>query len=231
MSSLERALGMPVPVDLRTFYSVADGDGPAIEDEPDSHGLLLGAVQGPRWIRGMRWLSAQEVSAALWTCRDAMPDAFGPAWIPIASDDNGNFVVVDAQGGGVFVVDHESPEKRPENVLASAIADLLEDLVRGLDSGAIRCDAAGLFRVVAPVVTPPDTAVGLASLLIERGLVVPVQGCGVDDCAAAVRTVLAGRGRAKTKAKKLLRLLEEAPWVDEIFATEELLEIFVDEFQ
>jgi cell wall assembly regulator SMI1 len=230
LTGLERALGRPIPDELRAFYSVADGDGPVIEDEPDIRGLLLGATQGPLWSRGMRWLSAREAMAELRGGRDTMAESFARSWIPIATDDNGNFVIVDAERGTVFAIDHESPGELLENRVASSVADLLEDLVRGIDAALIRCDRTGLYRIVAPLKAPSDPATAFVDLLLERGLLALASGRTVDDAVPAVRSILTGRGRAATKAKKLALLLEEAPWVDETFASEEVLEVLLDEF-
>jgi cell wall assembly regulator SMI1 len=230
ITGLEGALGRALPDELRAFYSVADGDGPTIEDEPDSHGLLFGATQAPRWVRGMRWLSARDAKDELRQCRDTMAESFAPSWIPIAADDNGNFVVVDAESGTLIAIDHESPEPRPENRVASSLVDLLEELVCGIDNGVIRCDRSGLFRTVAPAKAPTDPAAAFIALLVERSLISLAAGRTIDDAAPAVGSILVGRGRTATKAKKLARLFEEASWVDETFASEEVLEVLVEEF-
>jgi cell wall assembly regulator SMI1 len=231
ITGLELALGRALPDELRAFYSVADGDGPTIEDEPDCHGLLFGAAQAPRWVRQMRWLSVRDAKDELRQCRDTIAESFAPSWIPIAADDNGNFVVVDAESGTVMAVDHESPEPRAENRLASSIVELLEEMVRGIDNGIIRCDRTGLFPTVAAATAPTDPATVFVTLLVERGLLALAAGRTIDDAAPAVRIILVGRGRAATKANKLARLFEDASWVDETFASEEVLEVLVEEFR
>jgi len=228
---LEHALGRPMPADLQAFYAMADGDGPSIEDEPDIHGLLLGPAQAPRWVRVMRWLSAQQATAELRNCRDTMAESFGSSWVPIATDDNGNFVVVDADRGTVFGIDHEDPVERLENRVALSVVDLLEDLALGLDRGVIKCDRTGLFRIVAPTKTPPDPAMAFVALLVERGVIVLVEGHTVEDAAAPVRGILASRGRTATKARKLAQIFEDASWVDASFASENVLEVLIEEFR
>jgi cell wall assembly regulator SMI1 len=231
VSALRRAFGRPLPDDLMAFYAVADGDGPPIEDEPESHGLLLGAAQAPSWVRGMRWLSARQATAELRNCRDTMAESFESSWVPIATDDNGNFVVVDADHRTVFALDHENPVERPENRVAASVAELLEDLALGLDRRTIQCDRKGLFRIGVPTNAPPDPAMVFVGLLVERGVLVLLEGHAVEETATSVRGILAGRGGAATKAKKLARLFEEASWVDESFASENLLEALIEELR
>ena len=93
--------------------------------------------------------------------------------------------------------------KRPENRLAVSVAELLEDLAVGLDRRTIQCDLTGLFRIGVPTNTPPDPAMVFVALLVERGVLVLLEGHTVEEAATPVRGILAGRGGLRPKQRSL----------------------------
>jgi cell wall assembly regulator SMI1 len=231
VAALEAAFGRGLPDDLKAFYATTNGDGSAIEAEDGIRGLLLGATSCAEWIRSMRWVSADEARMHLYECRDTFDAAFRASWLPFATDDCGNVAIVDAADGSVYGIEAEDPRKKDENRIASSIEELLQGLVRDLESGTIQCDKTGFYRVVASAKSPTEPAAMLLALLVDRQLVELVPGCSMDDAVKAVRKVLAGEGSTASLAQELGEVLDSAPWVDETFASDEVLELLVREFR
>lgn len=231
IAALEAAFGRGLPADLKAFYATTNGDGPAIEAEEGIRGLLLGATSSADWIRAMRWLSVDEARMHLYECRDTLDEAFKASWIPFATDDCGNVAIVDASDGSVYAIDAEDPRKKPGNLIAPSIETLLNDLVRDFAGGTVQCDKGGFYRVVAASNAPTEPAAMLLGLLVDRQLVELVAGCSMGDAVKSVREVLAGEGSTAALAQQLGELLDSAPWVDETFASDEVLELLVREFR
>jgi cell wall assembly regulator SMI1 len=230
LAALEVAFGRTLPADVSSFYAIADGDGPAIEGEEHFRGLLLGPAPCADWIRAMRWLSAADARTVLFECRDTLDEAFRSSWLPVATDDLGNVAVVDADAGTLFAIDHEDPRAKKENRIAESIGAYLSELARDVESGAVECDRDGFFRGVATPSTSEPAAVLLA-LLVEQGMLELAPGSSMAEAVAAVRPVLASVGSTKALAKQLGEVLESASWVDETFASQEVLELLVAEFR
>jgi len=229
--ALEAAFGRGLPADLKAFYATTNGDGPAIETDENIHGLLLGATTCAEWLRSMRWLSADEARLHLYECRDTLEDAFRSSWLPIATDDCGNVAIVDAADGSLWGIDVEDPRKKDANRIAPSIEALLHDLVRGFGSGTVQCDKSGFYRVVAPSNAPTEPAAMLLGLLLDRQLVELVPDASMAEAVKSVRAVLTSEGSTAALAQKLGELLDSAPWVDETFASDEVLELLVREFR
>ncbi len=231
LATLEEALGCALPPGLRSFYGNTDGDGDAIEGEERIHGLLLGAADCPDWIRAMRWLSAKEAARQLSDYRDTMGATFQRSWVPVATDDNGNAVVLDVDSGALFALDHEDPCMKDDNRIAASLPAFVEALADDLKSGALRCDHNGFYRVIAPHAAPTQPAALLLSLLEERNLIELAPSAQRQDAVAAIDAILAGRGNSAALAQKLAGLLDAATWVDETYASEDVLEVLVEEYR
>lgn len=99
------------------------------------------------------------------------------------------------------------------------------------DKGSVSCDETGCVGDVASSQTRTEPAAMLLSLLLDRALLELVPGCSMEEAVKDVRVVLGGEGSSAALGKKLGELLDSAAWVDESFASDEVLELLVTEFR
>jgi SMI1-KNR4 cell-wall len=157
--------------------------------------------------------------------------------LPIAADGGGNLIVVDVATGRVSAWDHEdwsttaladdfgawmthlADDMDANLVVAGSIDDDEEDAIMLLD--------APPSPAAAPHIAPDRAARVLLACLLERRLVA-VAGEDVEGLIAQLHGALATKSPAQRR-RRVIAVLEESASIDEIFATDDVLGVLVDE--
>ncbi len=195
---------------------------------------LLPCSKETAWATSCEWHSSWTAKEELATWQDVLgaddagdDDPGWPStWLPFGRDGGGNAVVVSLSSGELFTYDHEDGEPTDITTLGSVLVSLEADLRAGMiqedeDGSLVR----GTKSTAAAAAAKPDEAAVLLQMLVEKRLAALEPTPALTD---AVRKVLASRGRARTK--KLVKLLYDHDDVSDVFADDEVLGVFMEEF-
>jgi cell wall assembly regulator SMI1 len=234
LAKLEAAAGLPLPPSIVAAYRAHDG---AMGEHP----TILGALRVPKaalGVRHMSWLSADRSVGSLRFMRE-LPEPWPPALLPIADDDVGNLMVVDAGTGAVSAWDQEDRTLTP---LAADLATWMTQLADDMDAQLVVAgtveegteDALELLDAPpgpvapAPVILPDRAARVFVEVLVEKRFAALGKGVDLEPLILALTTALATKGAAERK-RRVIAILEESDAIDEIFVDDDKLEGLVDE--
>jgi hypothetical protein len=156
-------------------------------------------------------------------------------WVPFARDAAGDLLCVDqnpAPGGIVGQVAYVLFGESSRRVVSTSLSNWLLTLVTEMETGRVWEEQGRLVRddVTEPGRRPKatsDRAKALIRFLLDKEQLALVRGHRADELVPTVRAALSTSTDPSWRAHRLSELLIEHPAVDELYASEEDLSLYL----
>jgi cell wall assembly regulator SMI1 len=225
LHALARSAGTPLDAALEATYRAHDG----AKGTTASLLALLPFPRGVEWAALCEWHSLHDAREELAVWRDALDSdddesMWSADWLPIARDGGGNAVIASLSSGELYAFDHEDPIP----VGVATLGEFLVEIEKQLSAGTIGEDDDGELEHIgaaarAPRIDPVET---LMALLVEKNLAAIKP---TPELKKALAPILDMTGKT-ARTKRFVALLYDHPDVEEVFADDDVLEVFLDEF-